>query len=203
MSWIARNSALTAAETNNNANEFCGYFNNKGWSLNAICAMLGNIYRESLINPGAWQNYVVNYNNGFGLVQWTPASNFTTWAVNKGYSIQSGTAQCERIIWELDNKQQYYPTHSYPETFAQFSKSTKPVDYLTRAFFYNYERGSITYAEMPTRIKWANYYYELFSGETPPPPEPDPEPPIFNNRERRKKYIIMVKRRYNHGQTQY
>lgn len=193
MAWVARNNYLTVSETNGNAKEVYDYFGTKGFSLNAICAMLGNMYRESQINPAAWQNYVVNYNKGYGIVQWTPATNFTTWAVNNGYNIQSGFAQCQRIIWELQNHQQYYATANYPESFSQFSISTKNVDYLTRAFFYNYERGSIQYAEMPTRIKWANYYYEYFSGETPEPPEP--EPPIFHNRNRRQRLLIMTKRR--------
>lgn len=193
MAWTTRNSALTENESTNNAREVYSIFGAAGWSLNSICAMLGNMYRESQVNPGAWQNYKVNYNLGYGLVQWTPATKYTQWASARELSISSGQAQCSRILWELDNKQQYYATNTYPETFTQFTQSTKDIEYLTRAWFYNYERGNVTYAEMPTRIKWAKYYYELFSGENPTPPEP--EQPVFGDRDKRKRILIMLKRR--------
>ena len=55
MSWIAKNNYLTQSEMENNAIEFFNKMSSLGWSINAICGMLGNIQTESNINPGIWK----------------------------------------------------------------------------------------------------------------------------------------------------
>lgn len=178
MAWISGNFALNQSQMDNNAKEVYNFFSSRGFTLNAIAGMLGNMWRESTVNPGVWQSYKVNYNMGYGLVQWTPATKVIDWCKQNGYAMDDGYAQCLRIIWEKENHTQYYPTGSYPESFNAFAESTKSVEYLVRAFFANYERGSIADAAMTDRIKWGNYFYQLLSGgETPPEPEPDPDVP--------------------------
>lgn len=52
-----------------------------GWTMEAIAGTLGNMYYESSINPGIWQN--LDYGNrsgGYGLIQWTPATKYINWA---------------------------------------------------------------------------------------------------------------------------
>ena len=33
---------------------------NGGWTINAVCGVLGNLEAESTINPGRWENDIVN-----------------------------------------------------------------------------------------------------------------------------------------------
>ena len=89
---ISGNKYLSQEEMENNAKEIYTYFKDKGWTLNAIAGVLGNMQQESTINPGLWQSLKeYNYSGGFGLVQWTPATKYTNWAVANGYAIDDGT----------------------------------------------------------------------------------------------------------------
>lgn len=137
--WIAKNDFLTYAEMENNATIIFRYLQQRGWSINAIAALLGNMEVESTINPQIWESLEYgNMGGGFGLVQWTPATKYIEWA-GADYATNH-YKQLERIIWEMNNYEQYYPTSSYPETFKEFSTSAKSVRYLAAAFLYNYER---------------------------------------------------------------
>ena len=77
MAWIvAESRPLNSEEMRNNAQEQANYMINFGFTANAISAILGNEQSESTINPGRWQSDIVgNMSGGFGLVQWTPATN--------------------------------------------------------------------------------------------------------------------------------
>ena len=75
MSWTIGNFYLTTEQMQGNAREVLSFFEQKGWSLNAIAGICGNMQSESNINPGIWQSLQEgNYSGGFGLVQWTPAT---------------------------------------------------------------------------------------------------------------------------------
>lgn len=155
-----KNSVLTDSEMLDNAIYVKDYFTKKGWSLNAICALLANMQAESRVNPGAYQNYKVNNSQGFGLVQWTPATKYTSWCYeNKlGDSIKT---QCNRIQWELENGKQYYKTNSYPLTFTEFSQSKATPSYLSYVFLNNYERPANI--NQPIRKSYAEKWYSLFN----------------------------------------
>lgn len=159
--WITKNDYLTESEMQNNAYLIATYFLAAGWSVNAVAALLGNMEAESTINPGLWQNRVSPFPSdptyvGFGLTQWTPYTKFTNWA---GTQYNSGTKQCERIIWEFVNHEQYYPTANYPLTAAQFAVSDKSPEYLARTFLYNYERPQSPNPDKRGQLarKWYNY----------------------------------------------
>lgn len=161
------NTYLTSygTEMTANANYIYSYFKSRGWSKNAICAMLGNMQRESTINPGLWQSMDEgNTSGGLGLVQWTPATNLINWCNNKGYDYLSIESQCEKIMDELINGGQYYATADYPESFSEFTKSTKSIEYLTYAFLKNYERAGVEAAA--ERVTHANYWFNKLSGGT-------------------------------------
>ena len=124
-----------------NAQYITQYLTARGWTLNAIAGMLGNMQTESTINPGIWQNLDAgNTSLGFGLVQWTPATKLIEWAQSRSLDYTHMDTQLERILYELENGLQYYPTDSYPLSFVDFSKSTESAYYLAGAFLYNYER---------------------------------------------------------------
>ena len=156
---VKGNRYLTMDEMKINARYIYQYFTSKGWSLNAIAGMLGNIQTESTINPAIWQNLDEgNTSLGYGLVQWTPSTNVTNWLIANGYAVDDMAGQCARIIYELENKLQYYATESYPESFSEFSKSTKSPEYLAYAFLNNYERPADRV--QPNRQTQARFWYD-------------------------------------------
>ena len=166
MPTYSSNSYLSTygTEMTANATYIYNYFKSRGWTKNAICAMLGNMQRESTINPGLWQNLDAgNTSLGLGLVQWTPATKLINWCNSNNLSYTSISAQCQRIIYELNNNLQWIATSNYPETFAQFTRSTKSVNYLTYAFLKNYERAGVEVANQ--RVQHANYWFNHLSGE--------------------------------------
>lgn len=147
MATYSKNAYLTAEEQLENATYIYSFLLSKGWSKNAIFAILGNMQSESSVNPGIWEGLVQGDDRGFGLVQWTPSTNYIEWAVSQGYTTFAAYSQLEpqllRIIYELNNGLQWITTDTYPLTFKQFSRSTLDVDYLTLAFLYNYERPGV------------------------------------------------------------
>lgn len=159
---ITGNRYLTQAEMENNAWYIWNYLGANGWSMNAVAGMLGNMQTESTINPGIWESLKSgNTSGGFGLVQWTPATKLISWANSMHLDYQDIDTQLERIEYELANGIQYYPTSSYPETFAEFKVSTKDPYYLGMAFLANYERPAV--ANQPKRGQQAQAWYEFLS----------------------------------------
>ena len=166
MSWISKNAYLSDYEQQNNAALINMKLRAKGWSVEAIAALLGNMESESTINPGIWQSLDEgNIYGGFGLVQWTPATNFTDWATEQGYEIDDGDAQ---LIWidELtDTIGQWIPTDEYNFSFADFKTSTSSPEYLASAFLKNFERAGVEVEEnrRTQARKWYDYInFELF-----------------------------------------
>lgn len=133
---------LSVAERNTNGAYIAAYLMGFGWSLNAICGILGNMQFESGCNPGIWESLDEgNTSRGFGLVQWTPATKLIDWAIGQGYNYQDIDCQLDRIKWEHDNGGQYYATDNYPESFSEFVISSADPYYLGCAFAWNYERS--------------------------------------------------------------
>ena len=65
---------LTSEEMQVNAKWIYSYLRSKGWSVNAICACLGNWESECTLNPNRPQHsgFPTDTTGGFGLAQWTP-----------------------------------------------------------------------------------------------------------------------------------
>lgn len=170
--WISKNAYLSTSEMQNNAILVWQYFGSRGWSLNAVCAMLGNMQTESTINPGIWESLVVQ-GGGYGLVQWTPYTKYSEWAGTDWQN--NGDKQCERIMYERDNGLQWFrnPSVSVPDppiTFAEFSVSTFPVDILANYFLWYYEHPADP--DQPNRAEQALAWYEFLVGIDPNPPSP-------------------------------
>lgn len=162
----------------------------RGWTMQAVAAICGNMQVESTINPNVWQGFTVHEETtslGFGLVQWTPASKIRSWLLENGYSVDSGDGQLERLIKEMEEGLggQYFINSNrlYPISRTEFIHSEQEPYYLASAFMYNYERpaaSSVTASEQ-IRRRNANYWYEYLvqlSGGEPAPETPEPpEPP--------------------------
>ena len=169
MSWISANRYLTTAEMKNNVDRIESYLANRGWSYNAIAGLLGNMQSESTINPGIWQSLIENnMSGGFGLVQWTPATNFTNWADSNGYSWTDGDAQLKWIDEVTTSFGQWIPTNDYPMTFEEFKTSGQSPEYLASAFLKNFERAGVE-VEAQRRAQ-ASEWYVYITGENPDTP---------------------------------
>lgn len=172
--WIKGNRYLTIGEMQNNAQIIFTYLTNRGWTVNAVAGLLGNMQKESTINPGIWQNLRPNPSLGWGLVQWTPSTNFTDWATANGYANDDGDAQLKWIDEVTVSFGQWIPTAQYPESFGEFKGSTMSPEYLADCFLKNFERPAEI--DQPERQQYARYWYEWWEGSPVPPPNPHPEP---------------------------
>lgn len=156
------NRYLTLEEMQVNARYICQELRKDGWSLQAICGMLGNFQTESTINPGIWQSLVSgNTSGGVGLCQWTPATTYLDWCSANGIAWADMDSALARIKYEMENGLQYYPTDEYPLTFAEFKVSKKDPAYLAMTFLNNYERPADR--NQPSRGDQAAYWYDFLS----------------------------------------
>ena len=138
---------LNEEEALNNCRVFWAYFKAKGWSINAVCGILGNAWYESTVNPNRWQGddpwHQPPDQWGFGLVQWTPYTKIISWLeqqVGLNDVSKFGQAECDRIQWEMENNQQWIATATYPESFREYSTTTKDPYTCAIEFLANYER---------------------------------------------------------------
>lgn len=171
MGWITGNRYLSEEEMQNNAKIIWAKMHDAGWSLNAVSGMLGNMETESTINPGIWES-LKPFKGGYGLVQWTPYTNYSTWAGSDWQD--NGDKELARILWEFANGKQYYKTNAYPLTASEFAKSTNSPEYLAYAFMYNYERPGNK--NQPQRKEDARKWYDFLTDPENPPDQPDPDP---------------------------
>ena len=163
----------------NNANNIAYYFQQRGWTIESISAMLGNMQAESYLNPAQWEHgYGVEVvgNHGFGLVQWTPWTKYTNWAGSDWRT--NFDKQLDRIQYELQEGEgfQWITTSVYPLSFYQFTQAEQPdysIEWLAMCFFKNYERGV---GGENVRQSNAVAWYTYFTGHPPVPPTPGPSP---------------------------
>lgn len=192
---------LNESQRKVNATYIYKFFKDKGWTVNAIASMLGNLQHESSLNPGRWQSDIIGSGGGggYGLVQWTPYTNYTNWVDNNNLgNWESLDNNLARIEYEFENGLQYYATDSYPESFYEFSRSTKDLSYLTTAFLRNYERAGVE--ALDTRINYSNAWYTyLTSGEEPPqviePVDPGTGGTTTLRKKKKYKFLLFNKRR--------
>lgn len=211
MPWNAKSTGAysrDSAEALENANLIYGTLNARGWTVNAVSGLLGNMGAESGYNPWRWQSDDIGVstgspwtNKGYGFVQFTPGGKYIDSEAAKAmsgygpnFSDKSGLASdgYAQMLF-VDQYADYYPTTSYPLSYADFKASTQSPAYLARAWLYNYERPADPGATEQARAENAEYWYQILSGEEPPPdPGPGPGPPSS----RRKMPIWMMCRRW-------
>lgn len=180
MAWIydiGVQKYFNQSQQENNATEFYNYFINYGATIEAICGMLGNITRESTLNPANKQGNSTSL--GWGLIQWTPATVLTNWCKRYGYNWYDGTAQCERIKCEgegTNNANGYWlPTSDYSYSWSEFITLTDVAE-ATKAYLYERERSGTEALDL--RLQYANDWYSYFTGSPVPPSPPTPPTPI-------------------------
>lgn len=67
---------ISSTEGTNNIFAIYDYLAPLGYTKTAVAGMLGNVMKESGLNPWRWEGNTVNYNKGYGLFQFTPASGY-------------------------------------------------------------------------------------------------------------------------------
>lgn len=176
-----QSSPLTLDQMKVNAYYIYTYLRNKGWSVESISGILGNMEAESALNPGRWQSDNVGVGPAYGLVQWDPWSKYTNWCADNNLNDPSEMDNnLARIIYELEHNDQYYATEDYPLNFRAFTQSEESPYYLACAFAWNYERsytvlyGTEAEKEALRRARGGNaeYWYTFLSAEPPTPPTP-------------------------------
>lgn len=160
---VAGNRYLSLSEMKNNAQYILNFLVSNGWSKNAVCGLLGNMQTESTINPTIWQSLNEGNNEGgYGLVQWTPATKLFEWCIEYDFIYSDIDAQLNRLLWEVENNEQYYSTDAYPLTFEEFTVSEESPEYLAKAFIHNYERPA-SYETEETRSQQARYWHDTLT----------------------------------------
>lgn len=145
---------LSQPEKDENASRIYTFFTKKGWTKNAICAMLGNMDVESRMNPRAESTGADTY----GLVQWHPASKLQLWAVSEGLNWELGSTQCKRISYEEENNLQWASWSSF--TFTEWAyEMDDPLEDMTEFFMERYEVADPR--TLPERQEWALYYFDV------------------------------------------
>lgn len=186
MAWVVGNRALTQAESDNNGNIVASFFLSKGWNRRSVAAICGCMYAESYINPQLWEEGMPQWgpHTGFGLVQWTPATELTEVCekANLG-SWDSGTVQLQAIMVEYATTDsdlvQWLKTSHYPISFQQWAMNTAnmSVDDLTQCFMENYLRPADIH--QPRYQAAAQRWYNIITNgdySNVPVPGGDPTP---------------------------
>lgn len=178
-----------------NAKYIYHYLLLKGWTKNAVAGMLGNMQAESGLNPGRWQYDEVadHFNDGYGLVQWTPSLNYFEWCWERGYEDPSEMdINLARIQWEMGVGQQWIATTDYPFSFQEFAISTQSPEYLASAFLKNYERAGVEVEEL--RRTYARYWYDNLDSDIPEPEDPS----ISSKKKGSYKFVLFNRRKKVH-----
>lgn len=187
-----------STEAYDNAVMIYGTLYSRGWTLEAVCGMLGNVEAESGYNPWRWEgdsvltqgNPRINWSttNGYGLCQWTPAGKYINNA--GGYSgygpnysdLRGSDSDGYAQMLFLDENADYFKNPAHPEywipydQYKQATISDYSIDFLAHAWFYNFERGTWN----PVRVTAAQYWYTTLGGITPPtPPTPTGNIPVW------------------------
>ncbi len=69
------------------------------WTPDAIYGLLGNVAKESRVNPDCWENGKNSPTGGYGLTQWTPKEKYTSWAIDNYGNVDAFLGNMD---WQLD-----------------------------------------------------------------------------------------------------
>lgn len=169
------NRGLTQAQMEVNAGEIAQILLARGWSLNAIAAVLGNFEEECKMNPNdpetatGFPTSAASREDSFGLPQWRHwYDRYGVWCNNRGIAITATDdnpagqilPQLDYLDYECINGwnggRTWYSNHGYSYSWSAFKRSTDDPAELALAFYWQYERsGSQSGAGRDTKaVKW-------------------------------------------------
>ena len=178
-----------------NAQKIYNFLYGLGWTVNAICAVLGNMQVESGLDPACSypkigntlsnidNNSALNYpNNAYGLVQWkglssaSPITNqIVSYAIRYGYQWYDGDIQMQRLAWEYHEPAKFHPqsVNNVYWTFSKFASSDGSPEQLAKVWMICYEgTNSVLSNRQNNAVRWFNYFgdapvtSEWISGES-------------------------------------
>lgn len=166
----------TCPESEANASYIFAYFKARGWSDVACAGLVGNTTHESYNNPAFHEVG----GGGFGIVQWTPASNYTRWATPRGFPTGTDTndpelylrGQCDRIAFEVANRLEFFGNSRYGHSWtyidtwdAYIHNTTLTPQEAAWCFMSNYERPAYgaAMASLAKRQEYAQRWYDKFT----------------------------------------
>lgn len=202
MDWMYSNSwqGSNQAFMENNARVIYGYLYAKGWTLNAVCGLLGNMQRESALNPHQ-KEFVSGREwdikrDGYGLGGWTPGQKIIDYVKPKGMDYRTGNSQMYYLVdysegWG-NSGDPGAPSVIPPLSWEEYQKSTLDVSTLADYYMWYWEKPSYDPVKQDKsgREQNAINWYKFFEGVDPPLP-PKPDPPVI-----RKLPIYMMLRHY-------
>ncbi len=179
--------SLTWEQKKTNAEYIYNYLFEKNWSKEAICGLLGNVYRESKMNPGVWHNWN-NPNSAYGIVQWTDGAflkhykytkeDVDRMALEDPVKLLNNQLDCliemmkpEYRVWGTGNRQKQYDKYPPSEgvnlemTGKEYTTSSDAPEDLALVFQASFERSGDGVKELQERIDAAAEWYRYFSGE--------------------------------------
>lgn len=122
------------------------------YSIYVICALAGNAWRESHVNPTLHQQN----GSAFGMFQWDGErrENLKAWLTQNNYSITDPYGQMEYLVIEND----WIGTYAGISSLQEFLNSPSTnIEELTTAFCNCWERPALP--ELEERIYFANRAY--------------------------------------------
>lgn len=186
--WYAKTTGVyenDSIEAYNNALMLYSILHDRGFTLESVCGILGNLCVESGLNPWYWEGdspQEYGSTNGYGLFQYKPSTVYIgneiareitgyspTWLNHTG-TADDGTAQTYYFS-ELYGELNYYPTLLTPVTWAQYKHSEEAPNYLAIVFMRNYFRPE-TDDTLLLRQTNAMYWYNQLKNVIPPTPPP-------------------------------
>ena len=202
--WTVTTSQQPTTEQIYNATKVYNYFWALGWSLSAICGMIGNMMHESTIDPAFIQathrnqlpnsaqdladvpnNVMLSFYgsgaNGIGLVQWDGSTNtppagqkLVSFAERYNYIWYDGDCQVFRIKREKETNIQWQSHTYYGITWTW---SNYPTNNRTPEESAHIWRRCYEVAEAGDTESGTNarWFYDYFSGSPPVPPTPTDE----------------------------
>ena len=147
-----------------NAKEIFEFFKAKGWTVNAISGMLGNMQYDS---DGFQPNLDEMDEAEYGLVLWFPGTILGNWTKEKGLDYTTINAQCQRIQWELENNQRYVKNKCSYENLTEYSKSEEPAEKLAECFMEDYVHPREENKHLEDKQRSANYFFYRMTSDQP------------------------------------
>ena len=196
-------------------NAICTYnlLSSLGWTVQAICAVYGNIEAESGYNPWRWEgdnvaSYYGSKSHGYGFPQFTPATKYIddpNAQSNTGYG--PNFSNKEGNIFDGDSQLRYIdeyadyginPGYNYPITYQEFKTDTSlSPEYLAKAWLHNYERPRDQSTSVENyRASIARHWYDIlieYDPSDPIPPEPEDNPLTTGNLGNKLKIMFYLK----------
>ena len=174
--------SLREEEKISNAEYIYEYLKARGWTTQAICGLLGNIERESHLNPASYE-IPNNVNRGYGLVQWTSAEDFFEEVGVDKKIIDDMALENPQSLMDLqldfivdtslpsaDNSiKRWYPSlvgnrdTPYIMEFNEYINSTKNPRDLAKVFNSHYERSDDDAVQLKERADNAEKWYHYFN----------------------------------------